>query len=202
MMIWDSIYFFLNSTIGSTPEALDVMVKRLKNELNTAITNLQTGFDNNHAGYKALFEEYETPGSYHINVPYGAKKVRVTANAGGGGAGTTNGRNGGIGASITNKEYTVTDVSHFILTVGAGGTNAGFEETVGHTGGSTIIGSFATLLGGGGSGSSNGTNGTGGDGAVLQSSLNYTERGKGAVRLSSGGDEAAKPGFARLEWIF
>lgn len=208
-MIWDAIYMALNSTIGGTLEPLDVMVKRLKNELNTAITTLQTTVNNNHAGYKALFEEYETPGKYHINVPYGAKKVKVTANAGGGGMGynsTFGARNGGNGASVTGHEYSVASISHFILTVGKGGTT---NREYGSDGGSTILEGIVTLTGGkGATPSGRGDDGTGGDGATPQNSLNKQNRGTGGANNTypdgtySSVNGAGWDGWCRLEWVF
>lgn len=202
-MIWDAIYMALNSTIGGTLEPLDTMVKRLKNELNTTITSLNNSFteykNGNHAGYRTIIEEYEDAGTYRIIVPYGATKVRVTANAGGGGYSDRAGGyySGGNGASLTNHEYAVpSNLTNFILTVGYAGVYVSYGGT-GTDGGDTIVGSFVTLKGGKG-GSNGGANGTGGDGATPQNSLHKTNRGYGGASPSY----PATDGWCKLEWIF
>lgn len=118
-------------------------------------------------------QRFTTNGTF--TVPAGISVIYVTASAGGGGGGggggTTTASGGGCGAggtsgqSLIRQAYTVTPGQAISITVGGAGSGgvgggAGGNGTAGTAGGNTVVGSLATLTGGGGGGAGGGSTGS------------------------------------------
>lgn len=105
-------------------------------------------------------QEFLSSGTF--TAPAGITRVFLTMVSGGGagGAGQTSGGGGGGGAGgvVTNYPYTVTPLSSYTVTIGAGGTGG---SGAGGTGGTTTFDAFSVTggLGGGLSGSNGGLGG-------------------------------------------
>lgn len=102
--------------------------------------------------------EFETPGSYTLNVPKWASSIKVTACGGGGGGGGTKSNNsnpggggGGGGAAILEQLFNVTDdLITLNITVGKGGSGSRSDAyAAGENGTSTTISGINLNLPGG-----------------------------------------------------
>jgi hypothetical protein len=109
-------------------------------------------------------QRFTTNGSF--TVPDGVTEIYVSGCAGGGGSGGGGGNSttgpkigsggggGGAGQFIIKEPYAVTPGETISITIGAGGVAGlgvnGADGTNGGTGGDTVIGTLATLTGGGG----------------------------------------------------
>lgn len=200
-MSWSEVKHALNSTLGTDDFA----------PLDKLIPYYVAYQDGNNV------QEFETPGSYSVNVPKWANKVKVTAAGGGGGGGYSDrnnqGTGGGGGAAILNTVYAVSAINSLSIVVGNCGSAGSSASTTGRQGGSTSItelnitlkggyggkcvsdssydvGGAAGGTGGGAGGKTNtaGSNGIAGSGG--SSNVSETAGGGGGGSIGAGGDAA------------
>lgn len=164
-------------------------------KLNKALKLVKTSL------YLGYFEATSS-GDYKVNIPAPCKYIMITACSGGGsgggsGASTSEpgGGGGGGGAAIIGEIYEVTKTGLIDVTIGSGGSPAGYQEN-GRNGGNTVIGNYVTLLGGQGgkSGSNGGTGGEaggtgggkGGNGISMSTANKYAGSGVDGISGSGG----------------